>query len=105
MLRATHACSRLVLARHPSKRRFDAFWIVGGRVRDWGPLPEVRRAAWSAPRPCCEGPPRRRAAAVPVDEVDEVRIVSSWLAANEAHELPLDPPPGLAALSELVAAA
>jgi DNA polymerase-3 subunit epsilon len=63
VLKATHSCSRLVLARHP-------------------------------------GP-----GAVPVDEVDEVRIVSSWLAANEAHELPLDPAPGRTALSELVASA
>ena len=43
--------------------------------------------------------------AVPADEVDEVRIVSSWLAANDAYELPLDPSPGRAALSDLVAEA
>jgi hypothetical protein len=86
------------------KPRLDAFWIVGGRVRDWGPLPEIgeleertRAALGAAPRPT--GP------SVPVEEVDEVRIVSSWLAANDAHELPLDPAPGRAALSELVAAA
>src|SRR3954454_3309632 len=42
VLRATHSCSRLVLARHPVKPRLDAFWLVGGRVRDWGPLPELR---------------------------------------------------------------
>ena len=93
-----------MLARHPSKRRFDAFWIVGGRVRDWGPLPDVDELL-ERTGAVLEEPPRRRSAAVPVDEVDEVRIVSSWLAANEAHELQLDPPPGLAALSELVAAA
>jgi DNA polymerase III subunit epsilon len=104
VLRATHACSRLVLARHPSKRRFDAFWIVGGRVRDWGPLPEVDELL-KRTEAVLEEPPRRRSAAVPVDEVDEVRIVSSWLAANEAHELPLDPAPGPVAISELVAGA
>jgi len=104
VLRATHACSRLVLARHPVKPRLDAFWIVGGRVRDWGPLPEIGEleertlaALGAAPRPT--GP------SVPVEEVDEVRIVSSWLAANDPHELPLDPAPGRAALSELVAVA
>jgi hypothetical protein len=37
--------------------------------------------------------------------VDEVRIVSSWLASNDAYELPLDPAPGRTALSELVAEA
>ena len=40
LLRATHAGTRLVLAPHPAKRgRFDAFWIAGGRVVDWGALP------------------------------------------------------------------
>jgi DNA polymerase III subunit epsilon len=104
VLRATHASSRLVLARHPSKRRFDAFWIVGGRVRDWGPLPQVDELL-ERTATVLEAPPPRRAVAVPVDEVDEVRIVSSWLAANEAHQLPLDPAPGATALSELVAGA
>jgi DNA polymerase-3 subunit epsilon len=105
VLRATHSCSRLVLARHPVKPRLDAFWLVGGRVRDWGPLPELRgleertEAVTQAPAP------RGRATSVPVDEVDEVRIVSSWLASNDAYELPLDPAPGRTALSDLVAAA
>jgi len=101
VLRATHASSRLVLARHPVKPRLDAFWVVAGRVRDWGPLPpmaelEERTAA------VLEGS-HPGAGAVPVEEVDEVRIVSSWLAANDAYELPLDQPPGRSALSELVA--
>ena len=39
ILRATHAAPRLLLARHPVKPRFDAFWIVRGRLADWGPLP------------------------------------------------------------------
>ncbi|HET8673938.1 MAG TPA: hypothetical protein VFL87_09895, partial [Thermoleophilaceae bacterium] len=52
-----------------------------------------------------EAAPRSSGPSVPVEEVDEVRIVSAWLAANDAHELPLDPAPGRAALSELVAAA
>ena len=37
VLRAMHAGTRLVLAPHPAAPdRFDAFWIAGGRVRDWG---------------------------------------------------------------------
>lgn len=103
VLRATHACSRLVLARHPVKPRLDAFWVVRGRVRDWGALPllaelEHRTAA------VLDGT-QPGVGAVPVDEVDEVRIVSSWLASNDAHELPLDPSPGRAALSDFVAEA
>src|SRR4051794_30842580 len=39
LLEATHARSRLVLAQHPSKERWDAFWLVAGRVVDWGELP------------------------------------------------------------------
>ena len=34
MLEATHARSRLVLARHPPKERWDAFWVVG-RAGSW----------------------------------------------------------------------
>jgi DNA polymerase-3 subunit epsilon len=101
VLRATHSCSRLVLARHPSKRRFDAFWVVGGRVRDWGPLPGVDQLA-ERTESVLDAVEGRHSGTVPVDEVDEVRIVSSWLASNEAHELPLDPAPGPAALSALV---
>ena len=72
-------------------------------MRDWGPLPplgelEERTAT------VLEGT-RPGADAVPADEVDEVRIVSSWLAANNAYELPLDPAPGRTALSELIAEA
>ena len=60
--------ARLVLAPHPSDpARADAFWIVGGRVVDWGPAPAGPRRARgahatlalrSAPRPG----PRRLAA-------------------------------------------
>ena len=44
VLRATHTAPRLVLAQHPVKERFDAFWIVQGRLVDWGPLPGRVRA-------------------------------------------------------------
>jgi len=105
VLRATHSCSRVVLVRHPVKPRLDAFWLVGGRVRDWGPLPELRELEERTEAVADAPLPRGRATSVPVDEVDEVRIVSSWLAANDAYELPLEPAPGRAALSDLVAAA
>src|SRR3954466_11286783 len=42
LLEAAHSRSRLVLARHPVKERWDAFWIVAGRVVDWGELPGER---------------------------------------------------------------
>ena len=41
VLRATHTGARLVLAPHPEAAgRFDAIWIAGGRVVDWGPARE-----------------------------------------------------------------
>jgi DNA polymerase III subunit epsilon len=91
MLRAVHDRPRLVLAGHPVKDRFDAFWIVQGRVADWGPLPgfeELRErtdAALAGLRP--------REATVRPEEVDEVRIVAAWLAEHEPPELVLAPAP------------
>ena len=85
VLRAVHADPRLVLAPHPAKRRFDVFWLVGGRVADWGPLPPageiLARTAAALGEPAARGP------AVPAEEVDEVRIVSAWLAEHEPPQL------------------
>jgi len=106
VLRATHAGSRLVLAPHPATPgRRDAFWIVGGRVADWGPLPEdpeevaarTQTALRAAPRPGLGG-------WLPADELDETRIVGSWLAGHdEACTLELDPHPDEAALAAFTA--
>jgi DNA polymerase-3 subunit epsilon len=91
MLRATHAGTRLVLAPHPQARgRFDAFWIAGGRVVDWGALPrdgaelEARSASAlrAQPRPELGG-------WLPADEVAEARLVGAWLAAHEPPALEL----------------
>ena len=88
VLAATHARSRLVLAAHPVKARYDAFWIVAGRVVDWGPLDrDVRELAARAA--ACDDRPASRAT-VSADEVDEIRIVSAWLAANQGPELALE---------------
>jgi DNA polymerase III subunit epsilon len=91
VLRAIHAGARLVLAAHPTDAaRRDAFWIVGGRVVDWGALPEdpaelaarTADALRAAPRPELGGWLRP-------DEIAEARIVGLWLASHEArvHEL------------------
>src|SRR4051812_2350004 len=102
VLRAIHAGSRLVLAPHPSDAaRCDAFWVVGGRVVDWGALPEdpdelaarTADALRAAPRPELGGWLRP-------DEIAEARIVGLWLASHEArvHELtPATDPRALAA--------
>ena len=102
VLRATHAAPRLVLARHPVKQRFDALWLVRGRLVDWGPLPGhselVERTEAALARP-----PGRTV--VPVDEVDEVRLVAGWVADNEPPELALDPPPSAPGLMRFAAGA
>ena len=106
VLRATHTDPRLVLASHPKEPRFDAFWIVGGRIADWGELPsdldeiEARTAAAlaRAPRP-------GETAHVPAEEIDEVRIVSGWLASHDARVLALDPLPDRDVLGSFVGGA
>src|SRR5215203_4329958 len=101
VLRAIHAGSRLVLAAHPTDAaRCDAFWIVGGRVVDWGALPEdpdelaarTADALRAAPRPELGGWLRP-------DEIAEARIVGLWLAAHDArvHELTPGTDPGVLA--------
>jgi DNA polymerase-3 subunit epsilon len=91
MLRATHSEPRLVLAQHPVKERFDAFWIVQGRLVDWGPLPGASELVERTSAALARRPGRT---AVPADEIDEIRIVASWVAEHEPPALPLDPAPG-----------
>ncbi len=104
-LQATHTRPRLVLAPHPrDARRHDPFWLVEGRVIDWGPPPapdaldddlfeRTRRAV------------ARRAGAtahLPAVEVAEARIVQTWLASHAAPSLELDPLPAPAVLQAFV---
>ncbi|HKP89760.1 MAG TPA: hypothetical protein VJT75_07255, partial [Thermoleophilaceae bacterium] len=105
LLQATHARTRLVVAPHPSKRRFDAFWIVAGRVADWGALPETGELVERTRSALARRPARQVGSAVPPAEVDEVRIVHAWLAANEPPQLALDGEPDPDRLSAWVAAA
>ncbi len=104
VLRAVHCAPQLVLARHPAKERFDVFWLVDGRVADWGPLPgpselpERTEAALRRRNP--RGP-----APLPPEEVDEVRIVSSWLADHDAPRLSLAETPSAEELAQWAARA
>jgi DNA polymerase-3 subunit epsilon len=85
-LEAVHSGARLVLAHHPTAPRWDAFWVVAGRVVDWGALPGrdqlERRTALALAKA------RKPSPLKPV-EVDEVRIVASWIASHMPEELPL----------------
>jgi hypothetical protein len=87
----------LILASHPVEReRRDAFWLVAGRLIDWGAMPEdlgelTERTAGALGR---AGRGGELGAHVPPDEVDEVRLVRSYLASHpELRQLRLDPPP------------
>ena len=102
MLRATHSEPRLVLAQHPVKERFDAFWIVQGRLVDWGPLPGATELAERTEAALARRPGRQ---AIPAGEIDEIRIVASWVAENEPPALRLDPAPSPKALTSFIARA
>ena len=86
VLRAAHAGARLVLAPHPAEPgRADAFWIVAGRVVDWGPLPAdadelVERTRFALRASQAGG----LGGWLPADELVEARIIGAWLAAHES---------------------
>ena len=93
-LEATHARARLIMASHPVERdRYDAFWLVGGRLVDWGAAPEdndaleartelaLRRGGWAG----------ELGAHVPPDEIDELRIITTYLASHpDVQDLALE---------------
>ncbi|GAC1322730.1 MAG: hypothetical protein NVSMB25_18220 [Thermoleophilaceae bacterium] len=90
VLEAVHGRSRLAIARHPTKPRWDAFWIVGGRVVDWGPLPDGGEIAERTRAVLAEHASRRAGRAAAPEEVDEVRIVHGWIAAHAPPQISLD---------------
>ncbi len=101
VLEATHARPRLVLAAHPTETRFDGFWLVAGRLLDWGPLPseldELEQRTQAALVRGGRG--GELGAHVPPDEIDEVRIVAAYLESHpDTPQLALDPPPAGEAL-------
>ena len=83
-LEATHARARLLLAAHPvDAERKDAFWLVGGRLVDWGEAPpdttQLERRTEAALK---RGGRTELGAHVPPTEIDELRIVSNYLASH-----------------------
>ncbi|MGH2872508.1 MAG: GIY-YIG nuclease family protein, partial [Solirubrobacteraceae bacterium] len=105
LLEATHARPRLVLAPHPTGGRPEAFWIVGGRLVDWGRCDDPERLlARTRAALARETAVAQLGAHVPPDEIDEVRIVGSWLASHpDVPQLTLRPEPAPASLGALLA--
>ncbi len=108
LLEATHARPRMLVTAHPNADKYDCFWVAGGRLVDWGPLTpdgdelETRTAAAVAR----SGRLDEVGAHVPPDEIDELRILGSWLAAHpETPQLALRPAPEPRALHEFIASA
>jgi DNA polymerase-3 subunit epsilon len=98
-LAATHVRPQLVLAPHPRARRFDAFWLVGGRVADWDGLDEAGDVHGRTLEALARaGGELRR------DAIGEARIVQTWLAAHAAPALALEPVPTEGAIATFVAA-
>lgn len=84
---ATHARPRLVLASHPEAARFDALWLVGGRIASWAPLtPELD--AWDRTQRALSGAGYATPTLTP-DEAAQVRIATTWLASHPSLELRL----------------
>jgi len=108
VLAATHARPRLVLAPHPTALRFDALWIAGGRLVDFGELSDDvgelgARTAGALSR---AGRVGELGAHLPPDEVDELRIIHTYMASHpDLPELALDPAPSERRLSEFIAGA
>ncbi|HEX8958641.1 MAG TPA: GIY-YIG nuclease family protein [Solirubrobacterales bacterium] len=108
VLEATHSRPRLLLAAHPANPSIDAFWLVAGRLLDWGPVSDdpaelEERTAQALRR---GGRIGEIGAHVPPDEIDEVRIIATYLASHpDTPQLALDPAPDRVVLAEFAAAA
>jgi DNA polymerase III subunit epsilon len=106
VLEATHARARLVLAPHPTDAASrDAFWLVGGRLVDWGPLGGDLDglAARTQEALLRGGRAGELGAHVPPDEVDEVRILATYLASHpDTPQIALESPPDVDALAAVL---
>jgi DNA polymerase III subunit epsilon len=84
-LEATHSRARLLLVPHPVENdRRDAFWLIGGRLIDWGEAPGASEALEERTQAALKrgGRAGELGAHVPPDEIDELRIVSNYLASH-----------------------
>ncbi len=108
VLQASHVAPRLVLARHPAQDRFEALWLAGGRILDVSELPDsLDELSERTERAVARGGRVNQVGThVPPDEVDELRIVTTYLASHpELPQLPLSPAPSREQLQAFIAEA
>ena len=109
LLEATHARPRLLLGSHPTRPELDAFWVSGGRLVDWGAIdPEAIEELSERTELALRKGGRigEIGAHVPPSEIDEVRILGSWLASHpETVQLDLHPRPDRDQLAGFIQAA
>jgi len=89
---AAHRRPRLVLASHPGVDGWDAFWLVGGRLADHGPLDDVDDGVARTERALAQAAPGRVPHLAPED-VGTQRIAETWLRDRVVPTLELDPAP------------
>jgi DNA polymerase-3 subunit epsilon len=102
VLAATHGRPRLVLAAHPERPRYDAVWLVGGRIADWAPVTDVDDLERRTAAALRGGDGRGATACATPDEVRELRIATTWLASHPSLEVALTPAPSRARLARLL---
>jgi DNA polymerase-3 subunit epsilon len=109
LLEATHTRPRLLLGAHPARPEFDAFWVSGGRLVDWGPVLAAETSELHARTVAAlarGGRLGELGAHVPPGEIDEVRILGTWLASHpEIPQLMLHPAVGKGELRAFIEAA
>ena len=81
-LAAVEPGARLLLADAPDGAAHELFWVAGGRVADWGPLPELDELLDRTGAAL-----RRRDEPLRAEEIAEARTVATWAAANEPYAL------------------
>ena len=84
-LHAVEAGARLLLADAPDGGAFEVFWLAGGRVADWGPLPDLDELLERTGAAL-----RRRDEPLRAEEIAEARTVATWAASNEPYALELE---------------
>jgi DNA polymerase-3 subunit epsilon len=89
VIAAAHAQPRLVLAEHPRGGSFDAFWLVGGRIADWGPLTDADDAQRRTEEALRAGDGTGALGYLRPQDVVESRIVATWLASHDTPALDL----------------